>query len=88
MGFKLVVISALFLPGSSDGAFVWATQDIIYHEQRFESREACERYKERRGEDIANYLEDQLRDFWTDALRLDREEVLLRSKAECNERSS
>ena len=69
MDYSLIVFAMLYLPGLSNGQPVWTNQDTLYHQIFFESMEACDKYKDRRADDIADYLLDELNDYWSNALK-------------------
>ena len=77
MFFELVVVAVLYLPGLSNGEFVWSAQDVTYHHMYFESLKACEDYGDRRADDIGRYLTTRQFDFWGDVLDLKRDEIRL-----------
>ena len=83
MGVDLIVIAVLFVPGIVDGRDTWTQQAYLHHQMPFESRAACEQYMERRGDDIAEYLEDALRDHWKTGIKLQPHEMRFELHFDC-----
>ena len=72
MTFDLLVSVIFAVRILSDGEPGWEDYAALSHQVAFESKEACERYKESKGDEIADYLSESLSAYWIERLDIDR----------------
>ena len=85
MTFDLLVTTVLAVRVLVDGELGWQDYALLYHQETFESREICERQRERQGDEIAAYLEESLSAYWMGRLDIERMDLRLDTDVSCFE---
>ena len=84
----LLVFADIFLRVLSGGTESWEEVGYRFHEMGYKTLEACEEDLERYADRIADFLEDEAREWWMQELNVDDRDLRIETSAECVPRPS